>query len=111
VIFTPDLLIAGTMDDKQLARQVAEGFVQGLSRDVLELQAVVRAGDCQQATHLAHRLKGAAGTMGGQTLQRLAANMEAAGKAQDLSRLKALETRLESEAAALADALRAFIKE
>jgi hypothetical protein len=49
--------------------------------------------------------------MGGQTLQRLAANMEAAGKTQDLSRLKALETRLEPEAAALADALRAFIKD
>ena len=53
----------------------------------------------------AHRLKGAAGTMGGDSLHYLLGEIERLGKAKDMEAVAPLAAQIEAEAAALAEML------
>lgn len=73
------------MEDEELARTVAEGFVNDLPAQINELSSHVAARDADGVRAQAHKIKGASGAVGGKALQAVAAAMEQAGRAGDLS--------------------------
>ena len=78
--------MARMMDDEDLARTVAEGFLEDIPRQIEALRGYLEAGDAPGAERQAHTIKGAAANMGGEHLREVAFEMEKAGKAGDLER-------------------------
>ncbi len=63
-----------------LLKQVAQLFVQDLPRSLADMEAAVGAGDSGALRRAAHRLKGAAATIGADKLVKAAQKLERAGK-------------------------------
>lgn len=99
------------MRDVDLARRVAEGFRSELPGQLATLRAAALAGSGTQAGKVAHRLRGAAGAVGGQALQRAAAELEQRGTGVNEGELQRMVNRVETEAAALCAALDAFLQD
>jgi HPt (histidine-containing phosphotransfer) domain-containing protein len=64
---------------------------------IQQLKAAIGTGDSSLAGKQAHRIKGAALTMGGLAFQQIAYSMELAGKAGNLKTLGAQMSQLEEE--------------
>jgi HPt (histidine-containing phosphotransfer) domain-containing protein len=93
-----DALVARCMGNLELAQELLSDFEGDLSERVDQIARHVRQGDAQATVELAHALKGAAGTMTAESLQALAAAIEAAGKTGDLTSAVPLADRLGDEA-------------
>lgn len=78
----PDKLVSQLLTDDPGLRDIVEEFIAGLDRRLDELQSAYEALDWEQLAMLAHRLKGASGSYGYPELSTLAAEMEAAFRAQ-----------------------------
>jgi HPt (histidine-containing phosphotransfer) domain-containing protein len=72
-------LMARLMDDEELMRAVAEGFLEDIPRQMEALRGCLEAGDAVGAKLKAHTIKGAAANVGGERLREVAAEMEKAG--------------------------------
>jgi HPt (histidine-containing phosphotransfer) domain-containing protein len=105
-----EALMQRVMDDEELAKTIVEGFLAELPNQISALKLAVETGDGKQSAELAHRLRGAAGTIGGEALHAVATELEQAGNAGDQNRLHELLRRLEDESTSLAGVLRTFIK-
>jgi signal transduction histidine kinase/CheY-like chemotaxis protein/HPt (histidine-containing phosphotransfer) domain-containing protein len=88
-------LIARLMDDEELARAVAEGFLEDIPRQIEALRGCLEAGDAAGAELKAHTIKGAAANVGGERLREVAAEIETAGKGDDLDHVKARMVELD----------------
>ena len=99
------------MDDNELARKIVRSFLVELPKQVTALRSAIQAADCPKTVQLAHRLKGAAGTLGGELLQRLAAQMELAGRAGEGEKLGQFLPELEPVSRDLIQALSAFVSQ
>ena len=98
------------MDDVDLAKSIAQGFLAELPEHLSRLKSSIAAGDSSKAAQIAHRLKGAAGTIGGEALHAVAGGLQQAGQAGRIDELKSLLARAEKEGAALGQALSEFIQ-
>ena len=105
VVFDRQGLLARIMGDVELAKILAEGFLSDMPEQIEKLKAAVVAGDSTIAGALAHRIKGAAGNLGGVALQMAADAIELAGKAGESAGLHSLTLQLESDFTALKVAL------
>jgi PAS domain S-box-containing protein len=83
--------------DAELAATLAVTFTKDAAGQVAKLKAAVAAGRPDLAAEVAHRLKGASGSIGGSALFRIAGNMEKAGNQGDLARLEHLMPNLEHQ--------------
>jgi len=79
------------LEDEGLVRMVTECFLEDMPRLIEMLRACLEAGDAPGAERQAHTIKGAAANVGGETLRKMANEMEKAGKAGDLD---AVRTRM-----------------
>jgi PAS domain S-box-containing protein len=64
------------MDDVELVRQVAEGFVEDITRQIELLQVQLESANGPDIVRLAHSIKGAAANVGGERLRAVALQME-----------------------------------
>jgi signal transduction histidine kinase/DNA-binding NarL/FixJ family response regulator/HPt (histidine-containing phosphotransfer) domain-containing protein len=69
--------------DTTLARNLLHDFLAAVRSDLIGLRAAHAAGDLPEATRQAHRIKGAAALVGARDVQQAAAEVEAAGRADD----------------------------
>ncbi len=86
-VFDQDALHKRMMGDESLMRAVAEAFVLDMNGMVEELRTHVDSGDMQNVGAMGHKIKGAAGAMGGMALSAAALQIEKAGKADERERL------------------------
>ena len=102
-------MLARLMDDEDLARVVAGGFLADAPKQVEALRDALGAGDGPAAFRQAHTLKGASAAVGGEALRAVAFEMEQAASGGDLAAVTARLPDLESQLALLSDAIRAFV--
>jgi HPt (histidine-containing phosphotransfer) domain-containing protein len=72
-------------------------FLEDMPEQVRVLRSLVDSGDVEQARRQAHRIKGAAATVGCEALREVAMTMEEAGVAGNAQTLTELMPRLESQ--------------
>jgi len=90
-------MMARLMDDEELARTVAEGFLEDVPRQIEALRGYLEAGDVPGAERQTHTIKGASANVGGERLRAVAFEMENAAKAGDLDAVKAHMAELKAQ--------------
>jgi len=73
------------MDDKQLVKMVISAFLEDIPHQIGELRVFLETGDIIGAGRQAHTIKGSSANAGGEQLRAIAAEMEKAARAGDLS--------------------------
>jgi len=104
-IFDRAGMMARLMDDEDLARTVAECFLEDIPRQIEALRGFLGPGDAQGAERQAHSIKGAAANVGGERLREVAFEMEKAGKTGALDVVKGRMAGLETQFDALKEAM------
>ena len=104
-VFDRAALLDRVMDDEEIARVVIAGFLGDIPGQIEQLKGYAAAGDTQQVEQQAHRIKGAAATVGGEALSALAAALEQAGSAGDVALISARVAELDAQFAALKGAM------
>ncbi len=94
--FTVEIMIQRLDNDEEIAREIAGIFVESSRELFAELSRAVTDGDTDLVRARAHSIKGSAGNIGATTVQRLAAEMEQAGKHGDAATAKHLLPRLDA---------------
>ncbi|MCX5793154.1 MAG: response regulator [Elusimicrobia bacterium] len=84
-VFNKAGMMARLMDDGDLARTVAEVFLQDIPLRLAELRACLAAGDAPGAARQAHFINDAAANVGGELLRAAALEVEKAAEAGDLA--------------------------
>jgi CheY-like chemotaxis protein/HPt (histidine-containing phosphotransfer) domain-containing protein len=110
-VFDRPGMLARLMDDEDLARAVAVGFLEDMPRQIEALRSYLQAGDAEGAVRQAHTIKGASANVGGESLRAVAFAMEKAARAGDLADVVARLSDLESRFARLKEAMQAFVDE
>jgi Amt family ammonium transporter len=93
-----DAFLARCMGSLEFARSLLADFEDELPGYVEQIAEHVYQGNAPAAAESAHALKGAAGTVTAEPLRALAAEIEAAGKAGDLTQVASLADQLRAEA-------------
>ena len=70
VVFNRADLMNRMLEDMEMAKLTAEAFVGDLPKQLANIRQAIKNGDPAATSSAAHRLKGAAGTMGGDALAR-----------------------------------------
>jgi PAS domain S-box-containing protein len=83
-VFDKAGMMARLMDDEDLARMVAEGFLEDIPRQITALKGYLETGDASGTERQAHSIKGASANVGGERLREAASQMEKAARAGDL---------------------------
>ncbi|MFO7767170.1 MAG: response regulator [Pelovirga sp.] len=95
--------------DTELAVALANGFLADVPERINELTAALAAADSPGAVLLAHSIKGAAATIAAGRVQKVAALLEKALKADEVASAGEMLTRLRTEFMSLAEQLDHFI--
>ncbi len=101
LIFDREGMLARLMDDEDLAKMVAESFLEDIPLQIDALKGYLEAGDAAGAERQAHTIKGASANVGGERLRAVAFEMEKAAKAGELRAAGGYITELEAQFAAL----------
>jgi CheY-like chemotaxis protein/HPt (histidine-containing phosphotransfer) domain-containing protein len=104
-VFDKADMMARLMDDEDLARRVAGGFLEDIPKQIEVLKGCLEAGDVPTAERQAHSIKGASANVGGQALREVAFEMEKAGKTGDREAVTARLPELEAQFARLKAAM------
>ncbi len=89
VIFDLRQLCISVCDDRELAAQVVGLFLSDIPLQLDELDRAVAAGDAPTVRRVAHSIKGAAATIGGDLLRDAALECEHFGHSGDLEAVRA----------------------
>jgi CheY-like chemotaxis protein/HPt (histidine-containing phosphotransfer) domain-containing protein len=82
------------MGDKDLAFEILDGFLANVPFTFRALKEALDSGDAKLVRQRAHSLKGASGNVGAVALEKIAYQVELAGKANDLTKAGALIAEL-----------------
>jgi PAS domain S-box-containing protein len=100
-------LLERLMGDRAVAKVVLRGFLDDIPRQIANMRTHLDTGAAPDVQRQAHSIKGAAASVGGNSLCALAFEIEQAGKAGDLSAAAARMNDLESEFDRLREAITA----
>ena len=103
-------MMARLMDDEDLARKVAEGFLEDIPRQIEALRDYRETGDTPGAERQAHTIKGASANVGGEALRAVAFEMEKAAESGNLEYVMAHLPEMERQFARLKGAMNEFVK-
>ncbi len=104
-IFDQAGMKARLMHDAALIQMVSQGFLLDIPQQIIAIANHLQAGDMLAVERQAHTLKGAAANVGGERVRELAAKMEQAAHAGDLTTATSLLPELESQFGALKQAM------
>jgi PAS domain S-box-containing protein len=110
-VFDKAGMMARLMDDEDLARTVAEGFLADIPQQIEALRGYLEAGDAPGAERQAHTIRGASATVGGEALRAVAFEIEKAARAGDLDTVNARMAELETAFARLKQAMKKDISQ
>jgi len=105
VVFDHAGLVHRMMDDEDMARAIALGFLGDIPKQIAALAGHLEAADASAAERVAHSIKGAAANVCGEALREIAFELEKAGKAGDMQSATDLMPELERRFALLRDAM------
>jgi PAS domain S-box-containing protein len=105
-VFDREAFLGRMMGDEQFAHEVVAEFVKETPALIQTLAECVARGDLESIWKLAHKIKGSAANVGGESLRDAALKMEQAGKVGDRPEILKQIPNLESEAGRLIEALR-----
>ena len=111
LVFDRPAMVARLMNDEDLARAVAVGFLEDIPRQISALRSYLEAGDAEGAVRQAHTIKGASATVGGESVRATAFEMEKAARAGDLANVAAGLPALEFRFGRLKEAMQDFVDE
>jgi CheY-like chemotaxis protein/HPt (histidine-containing phosphotransfer) domain-containing protein len=101
VIFDRVGFLNRVMEDEEIARTILDAYIEDIPRQIEALRETLLAGDLAASTRLAHTIKGASATIGGEALRAAAFEIEtlakgghAADAADNILRLEAEYLRL-----------------
>ncbi len=83
-------------DDEEMLEELLGLFRDSSASDLAKIQQGAASDDAVQIAEAAHSIKGAAASLGVQGIQRVAADLEKAGRAEDLATAKQRIPDLES---------------
>ncbi|MCD8139274.1 MAG: Hpt domain-containing protein [Planctomycetaceae bacterium] len=83
-VFDMNQLLESTCDDRELAAQVVGVFLNDIPKQLADLDAAIAAADVKTAERVAHSIKGAAATVGGESLRATALDCEQLAREGDL---------------------------
>ena len=106
--FSIEVLIERLDGDEEIAREVAEAFVESGRELLAQLEAAVPRSDAAQVRLHAHSLKGAAANIGARTLADLALHIEEAGREERLDEAARLLPELRAALARVTGILAAW---
>jgi HPt (histidine-containing phosphotransfer) domain-containing protein len=105
MIWNRTAMMARLMDDEELANAIIVTFLDDIPRQIEALRHCVDSLDTTGAKRIAHSIKGASASVGGEALQAVALHVERAAKTGDVasaaSRLPDLRDAFDSLRAAL----------
>jgi PAS domain S-box-containing protein len=104
-VFNREVFLRRMMGDEDFARTVAAGFLEDLPRLLTALKEQLAQEDLESVWKQAHKVKGSAANVGGETLRDVAQLMEKAGKAGDLAGVAGWVPELELQAVRLKEAM------
>ena len=99
-------LIERMMGDSVLIPIVIDAFLEDIPKQLAALESHLAAGDAPAAERQAHSIRGAAANLSGNALQKLALEMEQAGKAGDIYSMSARLPELKNQFDATREAMR-----
>jgi HPt (histidine-containing phosphotransfer) domain-containing protein len=101
-------MLARLMDDEDLARVIAEEFLEDIPKQIEALKGCLAAGDATGAVRQVHSIKGASANVGGEALRLVAADAEKTGQADGPDAIIARVPDIEFQFARLTEAMREF---
>jgi HPt (histidine-containing phosphotransfer) domain-containing protein len=104
-VFNKAGMMARVMDDEDLARMVAEGFLEDIPQQFEALRGYLEAGDTSGVEHQAHTIRGASANVCGEALRAVAYEMEKAGKVGNMEYVMALLPEMEKQFVRLKQAM------
>jgi HPt (histidine-containing phosphotransfer) domain-containing protein len=104
-VFDESALVARVMGDRKIAGKIVSVFLGDMPTQLALLASNVAAGNSGEVKRLAHRIKGAAASVSVDGLRQVAAEMEAAGQAGDLTAMSAKLPELETQFEAVSTAI------
>ncbi|WP_319583018.1 Hpt domain-containing protein [uncultured Pseudodesulfovibrio sp.] len=87
-LFDTDQFLVSLAQDRELAEELIDAFLEDCPKRVAELTEALDAGDVTSGTKLAHSLKGMCGVVRADALSRLALEIEYAGRNGDLDLMR-----------------------
>ncbi|MBL9120953.1 MAG: response regulator [Phycisphaerae bacterium] len=105
--FDVDALLDRVAGDCSLAIDVVASLLVQLPSQIREIQSSIDAVECPRVASLAHQLKGAVGSIGGERLRRMALQVESAGHAGDVATLRRLAPAMDDAVRELVEAIEA----
>jgi len=85
------------IDDEDLAKNIQDGFLADIPKQILALKAFLESGDVSGVELQAHTIKCASAYVGGERLRAVAFEMENAAKAQNLTAASSFMNELERQ--------------
>ena len=104
-VFDKTGLIDRLLGDKDLAREILDGFMADVPHKFNTLKKALDNGDGRLIQQQAHSLKGASANVGAMALEKIACQIELAGKAMDLIKASALISELDNQFETLKESL------
>ena len=98
--------LARLTNDDEFARVLIQAFLEDMPQQMKRLRDHLAAGDTLRLEQMAHKIKGASATMGGEAFRAAAAALEDACKAGDLAHLPAQMAELNTQFETLRSALK-----
>ncbi|MCD8351208.1 MAG: Hpt domain-containing protein [Planctomycetaceae bacterium] len=104
-VFDMNQLLESTCDDRELAAQVVGVFLNDIPKQLTDLDAAIAANDVKTAERVAHSIKGASATVGGEMLRVTALECEQKARDGDINGLMTYIPDLKSRYELLKNAL------
>jgi PAS domain S-box-containing protein len=89
-------MLGRLLDDTEIARAIVKGFIEDMPRQIGQLRAGLEAGDNAAAALLAHGIKGACKTVGGDAMSLTANEIDTAASAGDMAAAMSYLAELET---------------
>lgn len=90
MIFDEKSLRERLLDDDVLINRVLQSFISAMPDHISTLKEYIDANDCNAVQHKGHTIKGSAASAGALEIQRIALNIENAGRNHELQQAKVL---------------------
>ncbi len=83
------------MGDECLIDKIMDTFLESTPQQIETLSEHAGAGNAESVHHQAHSIKGAAAAVGGEAMRQVAFEIEKAGRAGDMERVRAMIPQLQ----------------
>ena len=104
-IFDMAELLDRMADDRGLAEEILDSFLQEMPQQIQRLKTCVEAGQTNEVAESAHSIRGASASVSGKALQSLALEIEQAARTEDMATVRVQATGIDQQFLRLQEAI------